>query len=271
MNPFDKKVAIVTGGASGIGRALCLELARRGAEVVAADIDLSRARIVADEVLQSGGRAQAEEVDVAEEAGMNELVGKVSEHRPIDYLFNNAGISVTGDFRDIPMAEWKRVVDVNLWGVIHGCSAVYPLMVRQGRGHIVNMASLSGLLPFPTNVPYSTTKHAIVGLTLSLRAEAADLGVRVSLVCPGYVQTGMFEATPVLNAPKEEMLRKMPANLMKAEQAARRILAGVERNEAMIVFPATARVLWWLYRMMPASMSSNQLAITRRFRRLRGG
>jgi short-subunit dehydrogenase len=143
-------------------------------------------------------------------------------------------------------------------------------MVRQGHGHIVNMASLSGLLPFPTNIPYSTTKHAIVGLTLSLRAEAADLGVRVSLICPGYVQTGMFEATPVLNAPKEEMLRKMPANLMKAEQAARRILAGVERNEAMIVFPATARVLWWLYRMMPASMSSNQLAITRRFRRLRG-
>jgi NAD(P)-dependent dehydrogenase (short-subunit alcohol dehydrogenase family) len=272
MNQFDPKVAIVSGGGSGIGKALCLELGRRGAKVVAADIDLSRAQSVADEILQTGSYARAERVDVAEEASVNELIARVvGEHRQIDYLFNNAGISVTGDFRDIPLAEWKRVVDVNLWGVVHGCSAAYPLMARQGRGHIVNMASLSGLLPFPTNIPYSTTKHAVVGFTLSLRAEAADLGVRVSLVCPGYVRTGMFEATPVMNAPKAEMLRRMPAKLMTPEEAARQILAGVERNEAMIVFPSAARWLWRLYRLTPASLIPNQLAITRRFRGLRDG
>ncbi len=272
MNPFDQKVAIVTGGGAGIGEALCLELARRGAKVVAADIDPARAQSVTDKILQTDGYARAERVDVAEEASVNELIGKIAgEHGQIDYLFNNAGISVTGDFRDVPLAEWKRVADVNLWGVVHGCSTAYPLMVRQGRGHIVNMASLSGLLPFPTNIPYSTTKHAVVGFTLSLRAEAADLGVRVSLVCPGYVQTGMFEATSVFNAPKDEMLKRMPANLMTAEKAAKRILRGVERNEAMIVFPSAARWLWRLYRLMPASMFPNQLAITRKFRRLRGG
>ncbi|MEW6030546.1 MAG: SDR family NAD(P)-dependent oxidoreductase [Chloroflexota bacterium] len=270
MDQFDKKAAVVTGGGSGIGKALCLELARRGARVVAADIDLARAQVVADEILRSGGFARAGKVNVAEEGSVNELMAKVvGEYGQIDFLFNNAGTSVTGDFRDVPIEEWKRVVDVNLWGVVHGCLAAYPIMVRQGRGHIVNMASLSGLLPFPTNIPYSTTKHAVVGFTLSLRAEAADLGVRVSLVCPGYVQTGMFAATPVMNAPKEEMLRKMPSNLMTAEQAAQCILAGVERNEAVIIFPAVARVLWWLYRLAPASMIPNQLAITRRFRKLR--
>lgn len=253
-----------------MGEALCVELARRGAKVIVADIDFVRAQAVVERILQNGDSARAQRVNVAEEDSTNELIeAALRGHGQIDYLFNIAGVSITGDFRDIPLEEWKRVVDVNLWGVIHGCLAAYPHMVRQGRGHIVNMASLSGLLPFPTNIPYSATKHAIVGLTLSLRAEAADLGVRVSLVCPGYVQTRMFAATPVVNASKDEMLQRMPANLMRAEQAARRILTGVERNEATIVFPAAARLLWRLYRLTPASMFPNQLAITRRFRKLR--
>jgi short-subunit dehydrogenase len=189
----------------------------------------------------------------------------------IDFLFNNAGISVTGDFRDLKPEDWTKVLDVNLWGVIHGCAEVVPSMTARRSGYIVNTASLAGLLPFPTNLPYTTSKHAVVGFSLALRAEAADLGVNVSVVCPGFVRTGMFAATPAINAPHEELFRQMPIDsFLDSRKAAHEILAGVTRNRAVIIFPRSADLLWRLYRLWPGSIWWNQLRITRQFRKLRG-
>ena len=272
MNPFEQKVAVVTGGASGIGKELCLELARRRAVVMVADINLEGAQRVSEQIQLEGGKSVACRVDTADRESVHTMIQNASgQFGQIDFLFNNAGISVTGDFRDLKPEDWKKVMDVNLWGVIHGCAEVVPFMAARGSGHIVNTGSLSGLLPFPTNLPYTTSKHAVVGFSLGLRAEATDLGVDVSVVCPGFVRTGMFAATPAVNVPHEKLYRQMPVDsFLDPRKAAQAILAGVAKKQAIIIFPASVQLLWWLYRLWPGSMWWNQLRITRQFRKLRG-
>ncbi len=167
-----------------MGKALCIELGRRGATVIVADVQAEHARETADAICQEGGQARAECVDVADEQQVTRLVDQVAvEYQRLDYMFNHAGVNILGDARDLHLEHWKQVMDVNLWGVMYGTIAAYAIMSRQGSGHIVNTSSLTGLLPGQTALPYSTTKHAIVGLSLGWRAEAADLGVRVSVVC----------------------------------------------------------------------------------------
>jgi len=265
-----QQVAIVTGGASGIGQALCHALAARGATVIVADINAEGAQNVAATIRRYGGQAAAHTVDVADADSMKQLVQHtVATHRRLDYLFNNAGIAVTADARDLRLEHWYQVIAVNLLGVIHGVQAAYPLMVQQGSGHIVNIASLAGLLPYPTNLPYTTTKHALVGLSLSLRAEAADLGVKVSVVCPGWVQSGIYTASPILNVRREQMQPTLPFKLMDTDTAAQRILVGVARNQPVIIFPWYARMLWWAYRMRITWLYPLGLKLIRDLRRLR--
>lgn len=265
-----QQVAIVTGGASGIGAALCRALAARGLAVVVADINAAGAEAVAAAIRQRGGTAAARHVDVADASSVTQLVQHtVATHRRIDFMFSNAGIAVTADARDLRPEHWRRLIDVNLLGVIHGVQAAYPFMAQQGHGHIVNTASLAGLLPYPTNLPYATTKHAVVGLSLALRIEAADLGVRVSVVCPGFVQTGIGAASPTLNVNDEPMQHELPFKFMDADDAAQRILAGVWRNQPVIVFPFYARVLWWAYRLRVTWLSPIGLGLIRELRQRR--
>ena len=271
MESFSNKVSIITGGGSGIGRALCLELSRRGSVVVVADIHAENAQATANAIVQEGGRAYARCVDVADEMQVSKLVSDaVAEHQRLDYMFNHAGINVLGDARDLRLEDWHHVIDVNLWGVIYGTTAAYTVMVKQGYGHIVNTSSLSGLLSGPTALPYSTTKHAIVGLSLGWRAEAADLGIRVSVVCPGFVKTGLQQSAIVVNAPHDQVMAQTTlVKRMDAAQAAQLILRGVARDEAIIVFPGNARIAWWLYRINPKLLNRLQIKMIRNFRNLR--
>jgi len=270
MEKFADKVAIVTGGASGLGRALCEELGGRGAAVVAADINADGARETVSAVTGAGGRASATHTDTSQEDAVQKLVDDtVAAHGQLDYMFNNAGIGVGGDYRDMTLEHWRRVIDVNLWGVIYGTTAAYRVMVKQGFGHIVNTASLAGLIPVPTETAYATTKHAVVGLSTSLRAEAADLGVKVSVVCPGFVQTGIFDAAIVLKIDRDEMIGTLPTKMIDVTRAARVILRGVARNRARIVFPFGYRVVWWLSRFHPALVSPISRKVLNDVRRLR--
>jgi short-subunit dehydrogenase len=137
------------------------------------------------------------------------------------------------------------VLDVDLGGVLHGTLAAYPIMARQGFGHIVNTSSGAGLVPMPLNAPYCTAKHAVVGLSLSLRLEGADLGVKVSVVCPGFVRTPIFDNAVMVGLPRE-LAGRPPGRIkmMEAADAARVILAGVGRNQAVIAFPRYTRWAW---------------------------
>ncbi len=254
MGHYANKVAIITGGASGIGRAVSEAMGRQGAVVVIADVDIEGAREVVKTVTATGGKARAVSLDVTREKDVRRLINETAdEYGRLDFMFNNAGIGVIGDERDKTPEHWQKILDINLNGVVYGTTEAYSLMVRQGFGHIVNTASLAGLIPSPTEVAYGATKHAVVGLSTSLRAEGAALGVKVSVICPGVVRTPIFDSTPVLNIDKEELMEQMPAFIMlDVNKAAASILRGVARNQAIIVFPFHARLAWLLYRISPA-------------------
>jgi NAD(P)-dependent dehydrogenase (short-subunit alcohol dehydrogenase family) len=246
------KVAIVTGGASGIGRALCEALGAEGARVVVVDRDATGAAAVADAIAKTGGSARAEGLDVADADAVRRVVEDTAAREGrLDLLFDNAGIAIGGDLLDMTAEHWRRIVDVNLWGVVHGIRAAYPIMARQGFGHLVNTASGAGLVPNPLGTAYGMTKHAVVGLSRSLRQEAAGLGVRVSVVCPGFVDTAIFESGIGLGRSVSEGVKDFPFPLYPAPKAARAILAGVRRNRAVIVFPFHMKALLWGYRLAP--------------------
>jgi NAD(P)-dependent dehydrogenase (short-subunit alcohol dehydrogenase family) len=172
---FENKIAIVTGGASGIGRALCQELAQRGARVVVADINAPAAHQVASALTGAHQQAVSACVDVSQEQSVQTLVYEtVAQYGRLDYMFNNAGIGLVADLRDMTLEHWRRIVDINLWGVIYGTTAAYHIMLQQGAGHIVNTASAAGLFPSAAlGTAYTATKHAVVGLSTAFRPEAA--------------------------------------------------------------------------------------------------
>ena len=272
MNSLSEKVAIVTGGGSGIGEGLCRELARRGARVVVADINSGDAGRVARAIAGQGEQATASTVDVSVEEEVRLLVERTAaRYGRLDYLFNNAGIAIGGDARDLSLDHWRRVLDVDLYGVLYGIRAAYPIMARQGFGHIVNTASGDALFPAPRNAPYCTAKHALVGLSMSMRLEGADLGVKVSCVCPGVVRTNIFRNTEVVGrtlpagVPRER-LAATPDKMMDPSRAAQLILDGVARDKAMIVFPASTRWARRAYILFPRLV---ERGILRRLRQRR--
>jgi NAD(P)-dependent dehydrogenase (short-subunit alcohol dehydrogenase family) len=234
---FKDRVTIVSGAASGIGRALCEDLAQRGAIVVGADIKFTGAG----------------HLDVRDAAAIQQLVDEtVRTHGRLDFMFNNAGIGVSGEVRDLTLDQWRAVIDTNLIGVIYGTWAAYRAMLEQRSGHIVNIGSLAGLIFPPGLAPYNTAKAGVVALSAALRIEAKAYGVRVSAVCPGFVDTAIFENAIGVKPDKRELLKAIRLPVLPVQDAARAILRGVERNQGTIVFPASARVLWRLMRINPA-------------------
>ena len=273
MDAFKDKVVVVTGAASGIGRALVEALVRREAIVILTDINRQLLDEVAASLAASGYRSEAAPVDVSDHDAVSKLVtDTVDRHGRIDYLFNNAGIAVGGEVRDCAIDDWRSVLDINLHGVINGIDAAYPIMVRQGFGHIVNTASIEGLIPFPGTVSYAASKYGVVGLSNSLRIEGADLGVKVSVVCPGYIKTAIFHTSKLIKIDREKMLASLPERLgITPEECAAAIIRGVERNQAIIVVTWFAKVLWALHRISPALirwMMGRDLRKTRREMRI---
>jgi NAD(P)-dependent dehydrogenase (short-subunit alcohol dehydrogenase family) len=256
---FDDATAIVTGGASGIGRALAEELAKRGCEVVLTDLQIELAEEVTSGIRASGGKAKAVKIDVTDFPAMKHLVQEtVQRTGRLDYIFNNAGIVIGGYVNQYAIEDWNQILDVNLRGVINGIQAAYRTMVAQGFGHIVNTASMAGFMVAPGNVAYTTTKYAVVGLSKSLRAEAAQMGIRVSVLCPGVIRTPILEGggkygKMLIDIPPKELqrmlerLRPMSPNLF-----AKKVLKSVAQNKAIIIVPSWWKVIWWINRLSPS-------------------
>lgn len=257
---YSGATAIVTGGASGIGRALAEELAKRGCEVVLADRQIEVAEKVASGIRTLvGGKATAVKLDVTDFPALQRLVHDIIERTGrLDYMFNNAGIAIGGSVQDYGIQDWNQIIDVNLRGVVNGVQAAYCIMVKQGFGHIVNTASMAGLMPSPGAVAYSMTKHAVVGLSRSLRAEAAILGIRVSVLCPGVIRTPILDGggkygKMLIDIPKEkvrqmwERFRPMSPSLF-----AEKVIDSVAKNKPIIVVPSWWKVFWWTNRLFPS-------------------
>jgi len=256
---FAGATAIVTGGASGIGRALAEELARRGCEAVLADLQGELAEEVASGIRARGGKATAIKTDVTDYPAMEQTVKEtVKRTGRLDYIFNNAGIGIGGNVSHYGIKDWNQIINVNLKGVINGVQAAYFVMMKQGFGHIVNTASMAGLMPSPGNVAYATTKSAVVGLSKSLRAEAAQSGVRVSVICPGVIRTPILESggkygKMLVEIPPEkirEMWEKFKP--MAPDMFAGKALDLIARNKAIIIVPSWWKLYWWLNRLSPS-------------------
>ena len=192
-------VAVITGGASGIGLAVAEAFIARGMKVLLADIDAPKLRDVEARLTESGAEVATMVCNTTAEPEVNALAEyALDQFGAVHVIFNNAGIGGVGDAWNDPMDLWHRVVDVNLFGVVHGIRAFLPIMQQQGVGHIVNTASMAGLGAAPGIAPYFATKHAVVGLSESLFLELEALGspVGASVLCPGFVKTDLMDKEP---------------------------------------------------------------------------
>jgi short-subunit dehydrogenase len=254
MEAFKDKIAIVTGAASGIGKALSEQLAKNDAFVILADINAELLEETTASIRALGYKAHSIVIDVTKFNDVKKMVDDtVSKHGRLDYVFNNAGIAVFGEVRDYTYdEEWRKIIDVDLYGPINGSTAAFSKMVDQGFGHIVNTASLAGLIPVSPLCSYSVAKHGVVALSLALRMEGADLGVKVSVICPGLIQTPMYHSR-VIKLDQEKLLDQAPKG-MPPEKCAKIILRGVKRNKPIIVVSMIAKILWVLYRISPSIM-----------------
>jgi len=271
MDYFKNQVAIVTGGASGLGLALSEELAKRGAKVVPVDINQEGAQKVASGITDAGGEATYGYLDVTLYDNAERIVKDVvNKYGRLDLMFNNAGTAILGETRDLDVHHWRNAIDVNLFGVIHSAIAAYSVMEKQGGGQIVNISSLAGLIPVPKEIPYCTSKWAIVGFSNSLRVEGVDLGIKVNLVCPGMMHTPIHESTSLVNVDKDRLTQPVPKKYyMTPTKAAKVILRGVERNQSIIIFPFYARLIWWMYRLNPSVFHFVSRKMIRDFRKIR--
>ncbi|WP_302069163.1 SDR family oxidoreductase [Rhodococcus ruber] len=255
---FEGGVCVVTGGASGIGRAVGEALARAGAVVVLADRDSERLAAARESLVEHAGRVECATVDVMRQQEVQHLIEEAaSRHGRLDILFNNAGVGGTLPIGEATLEQWRRIVDLNLWGVIYGIHAALPIMRRQGGGHLVNTASVAGLVPFPYQSLYCTTKFGIVGLSEALRYELAADGIRVSVVCPGNVATRIFE-TSLMGDP---VAGRAPDDSITADEAARTILDAVAAGEGIIAFPEGPKHLWDVHRTAPEQVAEYMLGL----------
>jgi NAD(P)-dependent dehydrogenase (short-subunit alcohol dehydrogenase family) len=244
-NYYRDKVVLVTGGGSGMGRGLCEGLAECGAIVTCTDINLKNI----EETVRLIGKdtVTARKLDVTQQADFEEVIADiVKEHGRIDLIFNNAGIGISGELRDLSIEHWKKVLDINFYGVLYGSQTAYLQMLKQGFGQIVNTASLAGLLDMiPLIGPYSVSKHAVLNYTRVLRYEAKAFNIKANTVCPGYIDTPIIDALPAVNAKSgwnREAIKQFEPGL-PVSKAVEYILNGVARNKEVILFPRVARLL----------------------------
>ncbi|MEU3225117.1 SDR family oxidoreductase [Streptomyces sp. NPDC006976] len=261
---FGGQLVLVTGAAGGIGRATALAFAGAGARVVAVDRDAEGAERTAESARRAGApQAWAEAVDVGDEQAMEKLAARVADaYGVVDVLVNNAGIGLSGPFLDTTTEDWKNVLDVNLWGVIHGCRLFGRQMAERGQGgHIVNTASAAAFQPSRALPAYSTSKAAVLMLSECLRAELAEKSIGVSAICPGIVNTGITSTARFVgtDAVEEQRMRQKAGKLYGArnyppEKVAAAVLRAVVRNQAVVPVTPESHAVRFLSRVGPGAL-----------------
>jgi NAD(P)-dependent dehydrogenase (short-subunit alcohol dehydrogenase family) len=261
---FGGQLVLVTGAGSGIGRATALAFAEAGARVIAVDRDAEGAARTAEMSRLIGApEAWAETVDVSDEQAMEKLAAKVhAEHGVVDVLVNNAGIGLSGSFFDTTPEDWRRVLDVNLWGVIHGCRLFGRRMAERGQGgHIVNTASAAAYQPSKVLPAYSTSKAAVLMLSECLRAELAGQDIGVTAICPGLVNTDITATATFVGVDAQEERRRQKRSTRvyglrnyPPEKVADAVLRAVALNKAMVPVTPEAKASYVLSRFLPRAL-----------------
>jgi NAD(P)-dependent dehydrogenase (short-subunit alcohol dehydrogenase family) len=259
--------AVVTGAGSGLGRALASALAAKGAIVVVSDLEEATARETAGLIAAAGGTAHVVGCDVASADAVARLAdAATSLVGDVDVVVNNAGIGAAGPVGVAPLAAWQRVIDVNLWGVIHGCHYFVPAMRARRRGHVLNVASAAGLVSAPGLAPYNVTKAGVVALSETLAAEVAGDGVGVTVLCPGFFRTNIMErAIGEIDAGQRRFVEaEMARSRHDADAVARFALDAVERGRLYALPHGEIRWAWRVKRLVPALFARITARLERR-------
>jgi NAD(P)-dependent dehydrogenase (short-subunit alcohol dehydrogenase family) len=246
--------AVVTGAGGGLGRALTLDLAKRGASLIVSDIDASAAEETAELARRQGATVEAIQCDVTDREAVFTLVDETEKRLGgIHFIANNAGVAVGGPFDEISIEDWRWAVDINLWGVIYGCQAAVPKMRAQGRGFILNVASAAGLLAPPAMSAYNVTKAGVVSLSETLFAEYKAEGLRVAVLCPTFFRTNIVEAGRGASTAKEDaqIIRWMERSKAQAPDVAKRGIDAVRDGKLYVQPMREGRIAWRLKRTSP--------------------
>jgi len=244
--------AVVTGAASGFGRALALRLAGDHARLVLSDIDEAGLEQTAELAREAGAQARTLRCDVRDPDDVEAMAQLTDEEfGGVDLLVNNAGVAVAGAMGDVSLEDWHWQIDINLWGVIHGCHAFVPRMKAAGGGLILNVASSAGLACAPLMGPYNVSKAGVIALSETLYAELADDGIGVSVLCPTFFRTnihlGSRTSDPTL---LETTTRLVTKARWSAEQIAEHALEGLERGDLIIIPQPDGRAIWRAKRLL---------------------
>lgn len=258
MKEFNGKLVLVTGAGSGIGRETAVAFAKAGARLVLTDINDDGTAQTEALIEQHGGIASRYVVNVTDAAAMKKLAERVQrELGVVDVLVNNAGIGSAGRFLDTTLETWRKVIDVNLMGVVHGCHAFLPAMVERGEGgHVVNLSSMAGYFAAPDMPVYAASKFAVLGFSESLRGDMAEHGIGVTAICPGVINTGIIAATIMEGDMGKESVRgKVQALYEKRNftpaQVAAAILDAVRRNQAVRPVSPESWAMYYAKRLAP--------------------
>ncbi len=259
MYKMDRKRAVITGAASGLGRALALALAAEGWTIGIGDIDIVGARDTLAMVEKAGGRGDTFLVDTREPQQVAEMAGYFwSMWDGVDLLVNNAGVAVAGTVGEVPVDEWRRVVDTNYLGMVWGCHAFIPRMKEQGGGYIVNVASLAGIASLQEMAPYNTTKAAVISLSETLRGELAPRNIGVTVVCPSFFNTHLLDTATFTDEWEPEFAHACFENArMNAEQIAAKTLKAVKRRKLYLIPQPQGKLIWALKRFTPTLFHVN--------------
>ena len=258
MRVIEGKTALVTGAASGIGRATALALAREGAQLVLADINADALSETAREVGGLSRCVMAERVDVSNREAMASFAGQVHAAVPaIDVLVNNAGVYLTGGLLDLSLEDWDWCLSTNLWGVIHGAHFFVPGMVKRGAGgHVVNVCSMYGYWPSPGVIGYLTAKFGVFGFSEALREDLRKHGIGVSTVCPGVVRTNLLKTMRLRNEGEAPAIQERLEETYRhrdygPEHVARAIVKAIRRNRKIVMVSPEARIMYQIERFCP--------------------
>ena len=211
MLNFENKVALITGGGSGIGMETCMEFARAGAKVAVVDINREKGEDAVSQIRDSGGDAMFINADVSKTADVQRYVGEtVARFKRIDSFFNNAGIAgAIAHIHEYPETEFDRVIDINVKGGFLGLKYVLPVMIKQKSGSVINMSSTSGIKGYPGLAAYTASKHAVIGLTRVAAGEVAKNNIRVNAICPGPVNTSLLASSLDTKIPNKKKLQRL--------------------------------------------------------------
>lgn len=247
--------AVVTGAGSGIGQAFAVELAARGGRVVCSDVQLVRARETVAMVKAAGGEAWAVRCDVTALADVEALAAEAERRLagPVDLVVNNAGVGAGGlGIGETPIEDWRWVLDVNLWGVIHGCHVFAPRLRALGRGGIVNVASTASFAAAPRMGPYNVSKAGVLALSETLASELSGTRIAVTALCPTFVKTNIARDGRISEGSQRMAERLMHWSGLSAQRVARDALDALDRNQLYVMPQIDAKLIWRLKRLAPA-------------------